>query len=105
MRALLQESYTLIEAMDGREGIEQPRQHLPDLILSDLSMPLMDGFALLAAIRAEAALCDIPVVAVTASAMKGNREVILARGFDGYLSKPVDEELLRKTVCEVLHGN
>ena len=105
MRALLQESYTLIEAMDGREGIEQARQHVPDLILSDLSMPVMDGFALLAAIRADEALCDIPVVAVTASAMKGSREEILARGFDGYLSKPVDEELLQKTVREALNGN
>jgi CheY-like chemotaxis protein len=105
MRALLQESYTLIEAMDGREGIEQARQHVPDLILSDLAMSFMDGFAVLAAIREDEALRDIPVMAVTASAMKGNREEILSRGFDGYLSKPVDEELLRKTVCEVLHGN
>ena len=105
MRALLQDNYTLLEAMDGRAGLELARQHLPDLILSDLAMPVMDGFALLAAIRADAALRAIPVLAVTASAMKGNREEILARGFDGYLSKPVDEELLRKTVREALHGN
>ena len=105
MRALLQDSCTLLEAMDGRAGGELARQHLPDLILTDLALPVMDGFALLAAIRADEALCAIPVVAVTASAMKGNREEILARGFDGYLSKPINEELLQKTVCEALHGN
>ena len=62
----------------------------------------MDGFALLAAVREDASLCDIPVVAVTASAMKGNREEILARGFDGYISKPIDHDALLQTLRRFL---
>ena len=105
MRALLQDSCTLIEAADGRAGVEQARQHIPDLILTDLALPVLDGFAVLAAIREDEALRDIPLVAVTASAMKGTQEEILARGFDGYLSKPIDEELLRKILREALNGH
>ena len=104
MRALLEDSCTVLEAGDGQAGLEQARQHQPDLILMDLAMPVMDGYAALAAIREDAALRDIPVVAVTASAMKGDSESILARGFDGYLSKPIDAEKLKKTIDEVLHA-
>jgi CheY-like chemotaxis protein len=103
-RALLEQTCELFEATDGRAGVEQARRHRPDLILMDLSMPVMDGFAALVELRADEALCDIPVVAVTASAMKGDREEILAHGFDGYLSKPIDAELLHKVMREVLHG-
>ncbi len=60
---------------------------------------------MLAAIREDKALCHIPVVAVTASAMKGNREEILAHGFDGYISKPIDDEVLKNTIQELLYGN
>jgi len=104
MRALLQDSCDLHEAGDGQAGLEQARHHQPDLILMDLAMPLMDGFASLAAIREDDTLRDIPVVAVTANAMKGDRESILARGFDGYISKPIDAEMLHNTINEVLHG-
>jgi two-component system cell cycle response regulator len=58
----------------------------------------MDGFSVLAAIRDDEALRRIPVIAVTASAMKGNREEILAHGFDGYISKPIDHDVLMKTL-------
>jgi signal transduction histidine kinase/CheY-like chemotaxis protein/HAMP domain-containing protein len=104
LRALLKDTCTLLEALDGRSGVEQARHHQPDLILMDLALPVMDGYAALAAIRKDETLRDIPVVAVTASAMKGNRESILARGFDGYVSKPIDADMLKKTIDEVLHG-
>jgi len=104
MRALLQETCLLAEAANGRECLEEARRQRPDVILMDMAMPVMDGYAALAAIRADEALRDIPVVAVTASAMKGNRESILACGFDGYVSKPIDEELLRTAMREVLYG-
>jgi CheY-like chemotaxis protein len=104
MRALLEESYAILEADNGRTGVEQARRHLPDLILMDLALPIVDGYAALAEIRQDEALRHIPVVAVTASAMKGNREEILARGFDGYLAKPVDAQLLRNTLQEMLDG-
>ena len=103
-RALLEETYQVIVAADGLSGVEQATQQQPDLILMDLALPVMDGFAALAAIRADEALRHIPVVAVTASAMKGDREVIMARGFDGYISKPIDEKILQQTLTEVLHG-
>ncbi len=98
MRVLLQDSYGVLEAVDGRAGVELARRHVPDLILMDLALPVLDGFAALAEIREDEALRHIPVVAVTARAMKGDREEILARGFDGYISKPVEEELLKKTI-------
>jgi signal transduction histidine kinase/DNA-binding response OmpR family regulator len=98
LRALLQDDCTVLEAADGRSGVEQARRHRPDAILMDLALPAMDGFAALAAIRADEHLRRTPVIAVTASAMKGDREEILARGFDGYVSKPIDETLLRRTL-------
>jgi signal transduction histidine kinase/CheY-like chemotaxis protein/HAMP domain-containing protein len=105
MRALLQEDYALIEAADGREAVDWARRERPDVILMDLVLPVLDGFAALTEIRSEPALNAIPVVAVTASAMKGDREKALAHGFNAWLSKPVDEERLRKTLREVLHGD
>jgi CheY-like chemotaxis protein len=101
---LLQDTCAVVEAADGRAAVEQARRHRPALILMDLALPVMDGFAALAAIREDEALRHIPVVAVTASAMKGEREQILARGFDGYVSKPVDAAQLAAILREVLHG-
>jgi len=103
-RALLGDAYQVVEAQNGRIGMEQARMHNPDLILTDIAMSEMDGFEILTAIREDAALRDIPVVAVTASAMKGNREEILARGFDGYISKPVDHDVLFQTLRRFLEG-
>jgi signal transduction histidine kinase/CheY-like chemotaxis protein/HAMP domain-containing protein len=104
VRAILQGACTVIEAADGQSGVEQAKTHAPDLILMDISLPVMDGFKALDAIRNEGALKHIPVIAVTASAMKGNRDEILAHGFDGYVSKPIDEKLLQETIKEKLFG-
>jgi CheY-like chemotaxis protein len=101
-RALLEESYHVIEAHDGRAGVEQARRHQPDLILMDIAMPVLDGIKALREIRQDEILRHIPVIAVTASAMKGDRGTILAHGFDGYISKPIDAELLKKTLREAL---
>jgi CheY-like chemotaxis protein len=108
-RALLEEDYQVVEAQDGRTGVEQAHTHRPDVILMDISLPVMDGLEALAAIRADESLRPIPVIAVTASAMKGDRETILSHGFDGYISKPLDAALLKKLLsetldCEVAHG-
>ena len=100
--ALLRDDYRIITAEDGQSGVHQAGLHQPDLILTDLAMPVMDGFAALSAIRNDPSLADIPVIAVTASAMKGNREEILACGFDGYISKPIDHETLHATLHEFL---
>ena len=101
--ALLSGHYRVITAEHGKAGLEQARLYQPDLILTDVSMPAMDGFEALAAIRRDPTLRHIPVIAVTASAMKGNREEILARGFDGYISKPVDHDELLATLGEFLN--
>jgi len=101
-RALLADDYELIEAMDGETAVKLAKKHEPDIILSDIALPGMDGIAVLAAIREDESLRTTPVIAVTASAMKGDRESILAHGFDGYISKPIDAELMMKTLHEVL---
>lgn len=100
--ALLKERYRLVEAADGRSGIARAREHRPDVILMDIAMPVMDGIQALKEIRRDNILRHIPVIAVTASAMKGDQETILAHGFDGYLSKPIDAALLIKTLTEAL---
>ena len=101
-RALLGERYEVITAEDGLSAVAQARLHQPDLILMDIALPVMDGYEAFAAIREHETLRDIPVLAVTASAMQGNREEILARGFDAYISKPIDHDSLLKTLQGIL---
>ncbi|MBL8057489.1 MAG: response regulator [Anaerolineales bacterium] len=79
-------------ASAGEAALAAARQDPPDLILCDLQLPGMDGFAVLRGLRQEPRLCAIPVVAVTAYAMVGDHERVLAAGFNGYLSKPIDPE-------------
>ena len=93
-KALLDGRYQIIEASDGRSGVDQARAHQPDIILMDIAMPVMDGVQALQEIRRDETLRHTPVIAVTASAMKGDRETILAHGFDDYLSKPIDHDAL-----------
>jgi len=78
---------------------------LENQVLPDLALPVMDGYAALAAIREDEDFRDIPVVAVTGSAMKGDREAILSRGFDGYVSKPINAQMLKKMIEKILYGN
>jgi len=81
-----------ISATDGAKGVETAKATLPDIILMDLHMPALDGFDAALQIKAVPALRAIPIVAVTASAMVGDRSKILARGFDGYIAKPITPE-------------
>ena len=102
-KALLQDTCLVIEAGDGARGVEQAATHKPDLILMDISLPVLDGIEAFKKIREKESLRHIPVVALTASAMKGHREKILAYGFNGYISKPVDEALLKKAIEDNLN--
>jgi two-component system cell cycle response regulator DivK len=87
--------YRTLEASTGSEAVSLAVEHLPALVLMDMRLPDMDGLEALRRLRGEARTAAIPVLAVTAQAMKGDRERFLAAGFDGYLSKPVDiDELL-----------
>ena len=105
MLAVLEDDYRIETAENGLEALSQARRHLPDLILMDLALPLMDGFTALEEIRKDEALTRIPVLAVTASAMNGDRANILARGFDGYISKPIEEMEFRKILEQVLYDS
>jgi CheY-like chemotaxis protein len=99
VRYLLQfHGYPTLEATDGDIAVEMARTERPDIILCDLQMPGMDGFGVLRAIRADPNLAALPVLAVTALSMPGDRESVLAAGFDGYLAKPIDPETFVKDV-------
>ncbi|MEI8313503.1 MAG: response regulator, partial [Verrucomicrobiota bacterium] len=102
VKALLGDRYRIVEAEDGIAGFECAQTFRPDLILTDIALPGLDGIQALQKIRQDETLRHIPVIAVTASAMKGDREEILAHGFDGYLSKPLDHEALLNMVREFL---
>ena len=84
--------HTPLSAADGPRGVAAARSERPDLIACDVNLPGMDGFAVLAALRTEPSLAGVPILAVTALAMAGDREKVLAAGFDGYISKPIEPE-------------
>lgn len=82
-------SHNLLEAVDGFSGIEMVKIHLPDLILMDMNLPDIDGLEVTQRIKATPDLAHIPIIALTANAMYGDREHYLEKGCDGYLSKPI----------------
>lgn len=94
--------YEVVEAEDGVEALELARSSPPDLILLDLQMPRLDGYGVLAELRGDERLAKLPVLALTASAMRGDRERILAAGFTDYLSKPTGPGALRQKVAALL---
>nr|WP_320024473.1 response regulator [uncultured Acetobacterium sp.] len=104
VKALLEDHFRVLEAVDGREGIEMAKQFVPDLILMDIALPGIDGIQAFKVIRELPALQNIPVIALTASAMTQDREGILAQGFDAFIPKPIIEREFLKVIREVLYG-
>ena len=98
IKALLDGRCTIIEAEDGLTGIEMAQLHQPHLILMDIALPGMNGIEALCELRKIEVLKHVPVIAVSASAMKGDREDFIACGFDGYIAKPIDNILFEKTI-------
>jgi CheY-like chemotaxis protein len=96
--------YRVLEAGDAERGIEMARAERPDLVLMDVQLPGIDGVEALACLRADEATAAIPVVALTALAMKDDRERFLAAGFDGYLEKPVSVPALPGQVQALIAG-
>jgi CheY-like chemotaxis protein len=95
LRALLEDRYELVDFEDGPAALQGVPSLLPDVILMDISLPGMDGVEVLSRLRREARLRHIPAIALTAHAMDGDRERLLAAGFDDYVAKPiVDENIL-----------
>src|ERR1051326_8701414 len=87
LRTVLEkQGYAISEAANGEEALEKTRSEAPDLILLDLQMPLRNGYEVLAELRQTPAYAKLPVIALTASAMQGDREKALAAGFTGYLA-------------------
>jgi CheY-like chemotaxis protein len=84
--------HEVLLAGDGQAGLVLATHERPDLIISDLQMPLMDGYALIAALKAAPACAQIPVLALTAFSMPGDRDEVMRAGFTGYLSKPIEPE-------------
>jgi CheY-like chemotaxis protein len=99
---LKSQGYIVLEARDGQEALELLKNHLPDLILMDLQLPGLDGFTVTRIIKQDAATKAIPVVALTAYAMKGDAERALEAGCDGYITKPIDPDDFPQTVARYL---
>lgn len=91
IRELLEPSgHVVLEAINGADALQLIRRCAPDLVFLDLQMPAQDGFGVIRELRNEDRFCKLPVVAVTASAMIGDRERAIAAGFDSYIAKPID---------------
>jgi two-component system, cell cycle response regulator DivK len=99
---LLEDDYELVTAADGAAGIEAAGRTRPDVILMDLSLPVIDGWEATRRLKADPDLRHIPVIALTAHAMRGDEEKALAAGCDDYLTKPIDEDILVKKLHWIL---
>ena len=103
VKALRINGYKLIEAVDGEEAIEKAKGERPDLILMDLFIPKIDGYEVTRRLKGNDEFKNIPVIACTAHAMKGDMEDALAAGCDGYIPKPIDVRQLSKQINSFLH--
>jgi CheY-like chemotaxis protein len=106
LRELLElRGYAVMEACNGMEALDQIAKTQPDILLLDLSMPVLDGFGTIEKIRNDPNFKSLPVLAVTAYAMHGDREKILTSGFNGYLSKPINPMALQQELERLLSNN
>jgi two-component system cell cycle response regulator DivK len=99
---LLEDEYELVSAQDGASGVDLATKEKPDLILMDMSLPVMDGWEATRKIRADETLQQIPIIGLSAHAMNGDRERALEAGCTDYLTKPLDEDLLVSTLQTLL---
>ena len=97
-RILLSEDYALLEANNALEALEVLKTSKPDLILMDINMPDMDGYTLTSRIKGMPGFARVPILALTANVMRGDREKTLEAGCDGYIQKPLDIDQLIKEI-------
>jgi two-component system cell cycle response regulator DivK len=102
LREILNGDFVLLEAGDGPEALVQAAAGNPDLLLLDIQMPGLDGFAVLRRLRAQPRFAALPAVALTAFAMEGDEEKARAAGFDAYITKPINAAALRRELAQVL---
>jgi two-component system cell cycle response regulator DivK len=101
-RRLMRKDYTVLIATDGQQGVDMAVSEKPDLVLMDMSLPVMDGWAATQTLKASPETAGIPVIALTAHAMSGDRDKALAAGCDDYDTKPVDfARLLEKIQAQL----
>lgn len=101
-RILEAEGYAVTEAVDGPSGLEAVRASVPDLVLLDINLPEIDGYQLVGQLRQLPGMASVPIVALTANVMKGDRERTLAAGCDGYIQKPIDVDALPAQIASFL---
>jgi CheY-like chemotaxis protein len=94
--------HTVLQAYDGHTGIEMAQQELPDLIILDIQLPGLDGYAVAHALKSNPQTTMIPVVAVTSFAMAGDRERVMAAGCEGYIEKPINPDTFIHEIAEKL---
>jgi CheY-like chemotaxis protein len=94
--------FEVVEACDGMEALERAHEHRPDLIILDLHMPKLDGFGVIRQLRSEEEFAATPIMALTASAMMGDKERAISAGFTGYVTKPIRLADLRSEVERLL---
>ncbi|MCR4407228.1 MAG: response regulator [Anaerolineae bacterium] len=104
-RVLEAEGYTVVEATDGPSGLEAARQLPPNLILLDINLPEIDGYQMVSRLRSVPGLSTVPIIALTANVMKGDRERTLAAGCNGYIQKPIDVDTLPAQIASYLRQN
>ena len=102
VKALKFNGYQVVEAVDGEEAIEKVKAEDPDLILLDIFLPKMDGYEATRRLKGDTSLRNIPIIALTAHAMKGSMEEALVAGCDGYIPKPIDVRELPKQIQRFL---
>ncbi len=106
MREVLEASgHRVVEATNGREALDLIRRDPPDIVFLDLQMPVLDGICVVRQLRSDERFRRLPAVAVTASAMLGDRELAIAAGFDSYISKPINLNEVRKQAEQLTSGS
>jgi len=101
-RRLERRGFAVVMAVDGQQGVDMARSEKPDLVLMDMSLPVMDGWTATQTIKGDAELKAIPVIALTAHAMEGDREKAMAAGCDDYDTKPIELPRLLEKIGKFL---
>jgi two-component system cell cycle response regulator DivK len=103
-RILMAEGYHVLEAQNAPEALQVIQQHKPDLILMDINMPEIDGYSLTTRLKGMPGLSGVPIIALTANVMRGDRERSLEAGCDGYIQKPIDVDQLPAQIKRFLNA-
>jgi two-component system cell cycle response regulator DivK len=104
-RILESEGYAVREAPDGPIGLQMAAEARPDLVLMDINLPEIDGYEVTARLKQLPGMREVPVIAITANVMKGDREKTLAAGCDGYIQKPIDIDTISAQIEHFLTRN